>query len=288
MNKYIKKIVLVSIALIIFFLMGCGAVKKNEESLKSDFQESQEIQEDDSNLEEQEEISEDKQTQNRTTEEKTKLQVKDRLAILLREESIETSYQVYSNTYDYGVDGEINYSVPYFQIFGLNNPGLEDKINEVLLKAAIEWLRDNCLWASDSKLQITSQTEDYFSYIYMIDMNDHIFGTYCYGVTIDLKTGVRLSLDDFLTIDDTFMEQVAAYDYNDEFVFPLSVEESKTMIESALMTELEYLEENGSDVEYVMGPLKYKSSFYIKPGDLIIIRDTYDMGDIYYSKIQME
>lgn len=268
--------------------MGCGAVKKNEESLKSDFQESQEIQEDDSNLEEQEEISEDKQTQNRTTEEKTKLQVKDRLAILLREESIETSYQVYSNTYDYGVDGEINYSVPYFQIFGLNNPGLEDKINEVLLKAAIEWLRDNCLWASDSKLQITSQTEDYFSYIYMIDMNDHIFGTYCYGVTIDLKTGVRLSLDDFLTIDDTFMEQVAAYDYNDEFIFPLSVEESKTMIESALMTELEYLEENGSDVEYVMGPLKYKSSFYIKPGDLIIIRDTYDMGDIYYSKIQME
>lgn len=194
---------------------------------------------------------------------------------------------MYCKTYDYEVDGEILFSVPYYQVISPNNIILQNQINEVLLQAAIEWLKDDCLWASNSGIEITCQTEDYFSYTYMHDMSDNS-GTYCYGVTINMKKGTRLSLDDFLTIDDTFMEKLAVYDYNDEFVYPLSMEDAETMITSVLMTELEYLGANWSEGENVMGVMMYKSSFYIEPGELVIIRNTSGWADVYYSKIQMK
>ncbi len=199
-------------------------------------------------------------------------------------------YKVYEKKYTSYNEAQKEYTVKYMQVSGIGNKKLEKKINKALRLSVTEWLNEHCEWMERSKISIECQTSKYLSICYMIEWRNpdkDIYVTPCtrIGVTIDMRTGKRLFLDDFIKDMDDLKQKLMSYDYGNEISPPINSDEADNIIYSTLLSEKEYLEERYKTDTHVyneiISVIGEKPSFYITDNRLIITRDKYEPDDVY-------
>ena len=177
------------------------------------------------------------------------------------------------------------YWVP--QIEGMEDQEKQERLNRILKQESEEWLLVNWSFA-ETKLYIEYQSDKYLSYSYQMvypseNGSEEYIDIY---ITIDLENESRVRLSDLVYMEDeTFAKQVAKYCYGDETREDswrerlndanMTLKELKKYIEEK-RGESEKIWETSSFFEYLLN----HSSFYLRPGRIMIQYDPYPYSDI--------
>jgi hypothetical protein len=202
----------------------------------------------------------------------------------------DNEYQVYEKEYTGYNEEKEEYTVKYLQISGLDNRKLEKKINKALRLSVTEWLNEHCEEMKNSKIFIPLQSSKYLSIYYTIEWTKPdplVYVTPCtrIGITIDMRAGKRLFLDDFIKDKEDLKQKLMSYYYECKSSPPIDSEEAERIIDRASMSEKEYLKERSKSSPYVydliMDYIGEKPSFYITDTRLVITKDLYEPDDVY-------
>ncbi|WP_167956259.1 hypothetical protein [Anaerosporobacter faecicola] len=201
-----------------------------------------------------------------------------------------SNYHIYENEYTAYNEEDKPFIVNYVQISGLGNDRLEDKINQTLKESITEWINVNCKWLEKSKISVKCKTSKYLSICYTVESknsNGEEFESdfIRFGITIDLKTGDRVYLDDIVKEVDRLKEELTNYDYGNEVSPPIDTDEADEIIELSSISEKEYLEKmyitDPYVYDYMYSYIKAKPSFYVVDKQLVITRDEKNYNDIF-------
>ncbi len=194
-------------------------------------------------------------------------------------EVVEASY----TTYD---DYNNMFQVTYAQVSGVSNIDLEDRINEALMVSMTEWINSNCDWANEFQIEVTSKTSELLSLCYSLGYEFNNQTMYIHvGVTVDMQTGKRLYLSDVVENIEEIRGEIVSYEYSTDFSPPIDADEADEIIHYTSISEKEYFEEmslfDSYVYQYMFTYLRVKPTFYLKNDLLVIIRDEYDLNNIY-------
>lgn len=201
-----------------------------------------------------------------------------------------TDYKVNMNEYILPNEKNYPFSVNYAQISGIGNENLENKINQTLKSAIIEWINKNCEWMEKSQITVKCKTSKYLSLCYTIEWGNPqgkaFMSTYTrFGVTVDMQTGRRVFLDDLFKDTAGLKQELVKYDYGNELSPPIDFEEANKILHEASISESKYLEEiyktDPLVYEYMLSYIGKKPSFYLTDNKLVITRDENEFDDVY-------
>lgn len=196
------------------------------------------------------------------------------------------NYVIYEKEYSAYNSEKKSFIVKYAQISGLGNESLENKVNQTLKESITQWINENCEWMEKSEIVVKCKNSKYLSLCYVIEWNNPQKNGYMrIGITMDMKTGHRVYLNDLIKDTDSLKQKLLDYTYGTEFSPPIDSEEADSIIHRASISEAKYLEEIYKDDQYVynyiISYLTVKSSFYLTDNKLVITRDNYEMNDIF-------
>ncbi len=187
-----------------------------------------------------------------------------------------TQYRLYEDSFLYE-----NYQIPCIQIRGVGDEVREYKINEQLsaplqnlLEAVPDEQRDRCgmKFSEEMSLYVAYQTEEYLSVVYSVQYGDFSKtsgGIAHIGITIDMKTGERVMLDDLFDLDG-LIGWICLYSGGDE----TSLRDD--IIKGSVLSEAEYVELYKDDNTFLMTDcVDRRDSFYLYQG-MIVILNSYD------------
>lgn len=196
------------------------------------------------------------------------------------------SFEIYEKEYTAYNNEKQSFIVKYAQISGLGNESLENKINQTLKESITTWINENCEWMDRSEIVVKCKTPKYLSLCYVIEWNNSQRNGYLrIGITVDMKTGNRVYLNDLIKDTASLKQTLINYNYGTEFSPPIDSEEADIIIHRASISETKYFEEIYKDDPYVYNHinsyLTAKSSFYLTDNKLVITRDKYELNDVY-------
>lgn len=196
------------------------------------------------------------------------------------------NYEIYEKEHTAYNNEEKPFITKYAQISGLSNERLENKINQTLKESLTSWINENCEWMEKTQMVIKCKTPKYLSLYYVIEWNNsQKNGFLRIGITVDLKSGERVYLNNLIKDTASLKQTLVNYNYGTEFSPPIDTEEADTIIHHTSISETKYLEEiNKEDpyaYNYINSYLTAKSSFYLTDNQLVITRDKYEMDDVY-------
>ena len=184
-------------------------------------------------------------------------------------------------------------TAPCAQIVGLDDEELQEKINIVLqepfaaLSLCGDWEehKDDSLGKkiAETQIYVAYKSRQWLSVIYSIEYQEALYGVYNgkieFGVTVNMQTGERCMLDDFVDIN-ALSEwcSVNLFYYDNE-------QETRDDLESAVLTETEQItqriaQQYSDSLDDSLRSFRYSHpSFYISPGRLMIMGKFYnDVG----------
>lgn len=128
----------------------------------------------------------------------------------LAEEITTPSYSITKGSYY-----QENVRVEYPQITGLADTDIELIVNDIIKDNVDKRNEDNTSNAGlhvNETYQVTMNSNEYISILYIrghyIEGNSQHWDTVLYGITIDLQTGKKLELSDFVTLDREFVQKI--------------------------------------------------------------------------------
>lgn len=192
-----------------------------------------------------------------------------------------------------GSDGE-SIQIPYVQMANLADANKMSSINKILKSVVEDVFVDNQYnWGillKKVQLDITFQDDRYISLLYTIPCDEPEIvknGAFRFGVVVDLASGERIFLDDIFLDLAALKDYLCAYKYGTEYSPPISPSEIESIIDGASKDEQEFLDYKATqhgDAQATLSFLKGKPSFYLLEEELVVIRDEFDMNDIFIER----
>jgi len=194
-----------------------------------------------------------------------------------------SDYKVYVKEYTVNGEKDKPFNVKYAQISDLGNKSLENKINKTLKSSITAWILEDYDWMEKCQVEVKCKTSKYLSLCYSVEWKDPngdgFISTFTrIGVTIDMRTGQRVFLNDLFKNTDSLKQKLVNYNYGNEFSPPIDSDEANEIIHETSISEKEYLEEVYNPDQFSIGS---KSSLYLKDNKLVITRDEDDLDDVY-------
>lgn len=193
-----------------------------------------------------------------------------------------------------------NISYRIVELRYMSDSSLEDAINESIEEAMISWISGGVLSADSADIEIYCHSSRYLSFVNAllyegrrrVDIHDYI--------TIDLKTGKRVMLDDLIRIDEEFVRYIQKNDLgknsiNDfayggawEVLKNYTVDELLAELKECSMTQQQVAEKEHYPLEESIESLVHRNSFYLRNNQLVIVigyaggeqHFTFDIDDI--------
>lgn len=181
--------------------------------------------------------------------------------------SDDSEYVLPYTTYQKEVSLASNPDIHFYvtQVENMESFTIQNEANQTLIEASTEWVDKTCLWLNDSVPEVVYQSERYLTVGRTVILSEvpHFRYITLY-VTIDMKTGQRVRLEDFISINEEY-----ALKLKNEYVtyegYPLfqdwEVAELLEMLKIANMTEAEYLVAHKDNSGSIASLLSYKSAF---------------------------
>lgn len=194
------------------------------------------------------------------------------------------------------------------EVENMSDMSLEDKINDSIRNAIISWTRGYILNATTSHLDIYCHSSNYLSFVNKLEYTDKRTVYIHDYITIDIKTGKRVMLEDIIRIDEEFVEYIQnnniikesinhpAYGGDLEILNSYTSDELLDALKECSKTQQEIMKENGDYKEGFFGSLLTRSSFFLKENQLVIVLGyaggehhfAYDLEDISeFLKVEM-
>jgi hypothetical protein len=201
------------------------------------------------------------------------------------------SYEVTENK-SIIIDGSgQKYHVPYLQVTGIEDKGVEEKVNACLY-SVIELFNSGSGDYSalkDIVLSVRLQSDDYLSLLYECPLDQSTTvenGSIRIGLTINMATGERVFLDDlFSQRTKTLYEMISMYGSQSEFSPPITQADAISITEKASQSEYDYMSmiliDDPLACNFMLTYLRTKPTFFMTGTSVCIIRDPYEMDDIY-------
>ena len=206
-----------------------------------------------------------------------------------------SEYTIKEVTYNYVYNGH-NYELPNIAVYNLDNETVMRTINNVLknvIGEILEVSNYNESWGpmlTELSVSVQHQSRDYISVLFELHNSstedDYRTGYGRIGVTIDLRTGKRLFLDDFINSPERLYEEIQAYDspYSEAYYIG-NFEDAKEIYASASISEIEFIEEtrlsdplaNDFALEYAFR----RPTFYLTQDEIVVIRQPVDIYDVH-------
>ena len=183
------------------------------------------------------------------------------------------------------------FKVKYAHISGLIDEKKENQINQVLKTTMTDWINKNCEWAKKFTVDVTYKSSRYLSLCYSTEWKnpngEDLMSTFTrIGITVNMLTGERMYLDDFIKDSDSLKQTLEKYNYGNDFSPPIDNEEANKIVHVTSMSEKDYLEKifKTFDPDIYEDMSSYSNlmpSFYLSNNQIVITRDEYKMDDIY-------
>lgn len=191
----------------------------------------------------------------------------------------ERSYDISRVPFSLDDDATIKFDIA--QISNMEDFAQQEKINEALLLAETEWVTKACDWTKDSTVAVVQRSSDFLTISREIVLEEEPHFRYILlYVTINLQTGSRMMLDDFIDLNDDFYQKMQT-EYQTAAGYKLfeswSMQDIEEMLKFANMTEKEYLSLKQSSGR-IASVLLDKPSFCFN-GEEILLKYTNTWGD---------
>lgn len=191
----------------------------------------------------------------------------------------ELSYDISIVPFSLDDDSTIKFDIA--QISNMEDVLQQKKINEALLLAETEWVTKECDWMKDSTVEVVQHSSNFLTISREIILEEEPHFRYILlYVTIDLQTGSRMMLDDFIDLNDDFYQKMQT-EYQTAAGYKLfeswSIQDIEEMLKFANMTEKEYLSLKQSSSR-IASVLLDKPSFCFN-GEEILLKYTNTWGD---------
>lgn len=204
--------------------------------------------------------------------------------------SSEIEYKIFEKEYIAYNKENKQFKVKYAQISGLENESLERQINQILKLSMTEWINNDCEWAEKFQVDVKYKTSKYLSLCYTIkwknsQVEDSMSTCTRIGVTIDMRTGERVYLDNLVKDTESLKQKLVHYSYGNEFSPSLDSKEADKIIHYTSISEKKYLDEiyktDPLVYNYMLSYIRKKPSFYLTDNKLVVTRNEYDLNDIF-------
>ena len=205
------------------------------------------------------------------------------------EESIgEYTISIFDSSEAYDLKWKNNISHSMIRLDYMSDSSLDIVVNESIRNAMISWMNEDILTATSSDLEIYCCSSEYFSFVNRLyyetqngirDINDYI--------TIDLKTGKCVMLDDLIKIDAEFVEYIQEHNLLRESIndmkYGASWESLKEYTTDELIDELNECCKTQQQVIKDGDSLIFsRNSFYLRENQLVIVIG-YGTGETHYA-----
>ena len=177
----------------------------------------------------------------------------------------------------------------------MSDSSLEDKVNDSIENAMTSWINGNVLYATSADIDIYCHSSQYFSFVNRLyyetqnriwEINDYI--------TIDLKTGKRVMLDDLIRIDEEFVEYIQEHNLIRESIHDMkygasweslkeyTTDELLDELKECSMSQQQVAAEGYYPLKESIGSLVGRNSFYLRENQLVIVIG-YSAGETHYT-----
>lgn len=199
-------------------------------------------------------------------------------------------YEVYEKLLTITDNGGESFDIPYFQVQNMDDITLENKINEILKNSIKSWVTEECRWFEAFQPEVKLKSSEYLSICYTAEWEnpngdgfENTVSRVC--VTVDIREGKRVYLNDFFDSDSTIRKVLEKYSYDSEFATPIDLEEADRIIDEASMSVEDYFYNiSNSDplvYDFMKSYISKKSSFYLQENKLVITRNENERDDIF-------
>lgn len=192
-----------------------------------------------------------------------------------------------------------NISYRKVELSCMSDTSLEGVINESIEEAMTSWIGGKVFNATEAHLEIYCHSSRYLSFVNLLLYEGRRQVYIPDYITIDLKTGKRVMLDDLMRIDEEFVRYIQKNDLsktaiNDfvggvwEILKNYTVDELLAELKECSMTQQQVTEEEDCPVEESIESLVNRNSFYLRNNQLVIVISyagserhfTFDIDDI--------
>lgn len=160
---------------------------------------------------------------------------------------------------------------------------LEEKAFESIDRAMTSWISGLVLDATDAHLEIYCHSANYLSFVNSLEFSYRRIDYIHDYITIDMKTGERVMLDDIIRIDEEFVEFIQNNDVLQKTISDIrygadletlndyTSEELLDELKACSKTQQEIIEEGYCSIEDSIGPLLKRNSFFLRENQLVIV-----------------
>lgn len=186
------------------------------------------------------------------------------------------------------------FSFPVIQLRNMPDEAVTEIANKNIQKAMTSWISGKIVEPSTVDLSIYCHSEKYLSFVnsfkYVSRRTDYI-NDY---ITIDMKTGKRVMLNDLIDVNEAFVKHiqedniVKASEYSvetldtveerlQEYLKEMEPSDLLKKLEECSLTQEQIIEAGYAPIDETIGPLLFRSSFFLQNNTLVIILD----GEVY-------
>ncbi|GLC81716.1 hypothetical protein [Lacrimispora brassicae] len=181
-----------------------------------------------------------------------------------------------------------DFSFDTINVQNMFDTSLQDRINENIRQAMTSWIEGKVVNATSVDLYIYCHNEKYLSFANSFEYSDRRLDYIKDYITIDMKTGNRVMLNNLVRIDAEFVEHIQktnlvkesinsmAYggaEGNWEYLNKFTIDELINELEECSYTQKQVIQEGYATVDESLGPLILRKSFYLRDGKLVIVLD---------------
>lgn len=182
------------------------------------------------------------------------------------------------------LEWENNVGYKIIKVEHMSDYSLEQKINASIDYAMTSWISEYILYADTANLQIYSHSTNYLSFLNYLKFQDKdTYYVHDY-ITIDLKTGERVMLDDLVEINEEFVEYIqnnncntktindARYSPHPDTLKEYTTEELLQELKECSVSRQEAIDNQDSAKKNIHKPLSMRrNSFYLRDNQLVIV-----------------
>ena len=180
------------------------------------------------------------------------------------------------------------------QVYDMSESYLQSRVNEVLVSSSTSWISGAMLNSKAALPIVNHQSIRYLSVLYRYEFESG--GMYRYVedyVTIDMLTGNRVFLKDFVNNNDEFMGLVRQpgialasgnsiqFDGNAEnlwkWLSEMSNAEIKKRLDDCSKDQRMIIDEGFFSIDDSIGSVLFRDNFYIEQGNLVLVLGGWDM-----------
>lgn len=186
------------------------------------------------------------------------------------------------------------FSFPVIQLRNMQDTVVTEITNENIEKAMTSWISGKVVKPSSVDLSIYCHSEKYLSFVNSFKYASRRVDYIKDYITIDMKTGKRVMLNDLVEVNEAFVEHIQedniakASEYSVE---TLDTDEEKLWeylkemepsdllkkLEECSLTQEQVIEAGYAPIDETIGPLVFRNSFFLQNNTLVIVLD----GDLY-------